>query len=187
MKRLHSSPSQSAGTEGEAKNRGSTMREQALRIAVGDANRWMSAAVISLVLAVAGCAKDGNATPKVETSTVSSSATTEPNVLATVGSEEVTMSDVRTAIGDQLDQLEAKYLRQRHKVIDATLDRIIRDRVLAAEAKKEGKGLDQLINEAAGGAIDPTPIEVQAWYNENQARLRGRPLAQVEGQIADLI
>jgi protein-disulfide isomerase len=140
------------------------------------------------MLVAAGCAKDGNATPKVETPAANSSAATEPNVLATVAGEEVTMADVRQAVGDQLDQLEMRYLRQRHKAIEGTLDRLIRDKVLAAEAKKVGKGLDQLINEAApGGSVDPTPAEVQAWYNANPARTGGRSLAQIESQIIDLI
>jgi protein-disulfide isomerase len=139
------------------------------------------------MLVAAGCAKDGNATPKPETPAASSSTTTEPSVLATIGGEEVTMADVRQAVGDQLDQLEMRYLRQRHKAIEGTLDRLIRDKVLAAEAKKVGKGLDQLINEAAGGSVEPTPADVQAWYNQNVARLGGRPLAQVESQIVDLL
>jgi protein-disulfide isomerase len=163
------------------------MREEVSRIRVGGPNGWASAATLALILAVGGCAKDGNATQQVEAPTVSSSTNTEPNVLATVGAEEVTMAEVRAAIGEQLDVLEMRYLRQRHKAIEGTLDRLVRDKVLAAEAKKVGKGLDQLINEAAGGSVEPTSIDVQAWYNQNQARLGGRPLAQVESQIVELL
>jgi protein-disulfide isomerase len=163
------------------------MREEVLRIRVGVANGWLSAASLALILAVAACAKDGNATQKEETPAITASANTEPNVLATVGAEEVTMTEVRALIGDQLDQLEMRYQRQRHKAIEGTLDRLIRDKVLAAEAKKVGKGLDQLINEAAGGTVEPTPAEVQAWYNQNYSRVGGKPLAQVESQIVDLL
>ena len=53
------------------------MREEGLRIRI-------SVAAFGLMLVAAGCAKDGNATPKVETPAASASATTEPNVLATV-------------------------------------------------------------------------------------------------------
>ena len=149
--------------------------------------RWLSVGLVGFALFASGCAKDGNATPKVATPTVSSSSNTEPNVLATIGSEEVTMADVRAAVGDELDKMERLYLLQRHKSIENTLARLIRDRVLAAEAKKVGKGLDQLIADEAGGSVDPSPIEVQAWYNENRARVRGAPLAQVESQIFDLL
>ena len=163
------------------------MREEVLRISAGRANGWLSAAALAAVLVVAGCAKDGNATQQAAAPTVSGATTSEPNVLATVGTEEVTMAEVRAAIGDQLDQLEMRYLRQRHKAIEATLDRLVRDKVLAAEAAKVGKGLDQLINEAAGGSVEPTQADVQAWYQQNIARLGGRPLAQVESQNIDLL
>jgi protein-disulfide isomerase len=156
------------------------MREVVLRIR-------FSVATVGLMLAAAGCAKDGNATQQAETPAATPSTSTEPNVLATVAGEEVTMAEVRAAVGDQLDQLEMRYLRQRHKAIEGTLDRLVRDKVLAAEAKKVGKGLDQLINEAAGGSVEPTPADVQAWYNQNLGRVGGRPLAQVESQIIDLL
>ena len=163
------------------------MFKEVLRISGGEVKKLAAVATVALVFVAAACAKDGNATPKAAAPAASSSTTSEPNVLATVAGEEVTMAEIRSAIGDQLDVMEMRYLRQRHKAIEGTLDRLIRDKVLAAEAKKAGKGLDQLINEAAGGTVEPTPAEVQLWYNQNIGRLSGRPLAQVESQIIDLL
>jgi len=108
-------------------------------------------------------------------------------VLATIGDEQVTMSDVRSQIGDQLDQLEMKYQRQRHKAIETTLETVIRDRVLAAEAKRQNRTVDELVAAEAGGTFEPTPLEVQAWYDENRARVRGRPIEQVRPQIEEFL
>jgi len=163
------------------------MRKEVLRIGVGGAKKLVAAAAVALVLIAAACAKDGNATPKPAASAATVAASPEPEVLAMIGEEKVTLTDVRAAVGPELEQLEMKYLRQRHKLIENAMMKTVLDRILAAEAKKQGKGLDQLISDEAGGSVEPTAIEVQSWYNANPARVRGAPLAQIESQIVDLL
>jgi protein-disulfide isomerase len=168
------------------------MREEALRIKsqvpqTSRARRWLAVGLLGVGVLVSGCARDGNATPQPAAATTVPTATSENEVLATIGDEKVTLADLRPHIGEQLDQLDSRYQRQRYKAIDAGLTRVIQDRVLAAEAKKQGKGLDQLISEEAGGPIDPSPADVKAWYDQNLTRVGGRPLAQVEAQIVDLL
>jgi predicted DsbA family dithiol-disulfide isomerase len=164
------------------------MRKEVLRTGPSTGQRrWVPALVLFFAAVVGACAKDGNATPKPSAPAASPAAAPEPEVLATIGEEKVTLTDVRAAVGPELDQLEMKYLRQRHKVIENAMMRTVLDRILAAEAKKQGKGLDQLISDEAGGSVEPTAVEVQNWYNANPARVRGAPLAQVESQIIDLL
>lgn len=170
------------------------MREEAFRIEYGawagtpriPVPRWVPAGLLVLTVVLGGCARDGSAKTKAE-APVAAPVSSEPEVLATIGDEQVTLADVRTKIGDQLDQLEMRYLRQRHKAIETTLETVLRDRLIAAEAKTQNKSPDELLAAEAGGTFEPTPIEVQAWYNENLSRVRGRPLEQVESQIVELL
>jgi protein-disulfide isomerase len=110
-----------------------------------------------------------------------------PDVLASVGDEKVTIADLRSRIGDDLDQMESRYQQSRHKLIDGALQDILRERVLGAEAKRQGKTIDQLVAAEAGGSIEPTDVEVTAWYEQNKARLSGRPLETLRPQIADYL
>ena len=110
-----------------------------------------------------------------------------PAVLASVGDEKITLADIRTRAGDQLDQLDIQYRRARDRLIGAALDSIIRERTIAAETKKTGKTADELLLAAMNGNATPTDVEIQTWFNENQARLGGRTLDQVKSQIVDLL
>ena len=89
------------------------MREDALRIAgerfrtIPTQRHWLAAAALLLAsLGSTGCAKDGGAAAKTAGAAPASNA--EPEVLATIGSDKITMADVRPVIGDHLDQLELK-------------------------------------------------------------------------------
>lgn len=110
-----------------------------------------------------------------------------PNVLATIGDEEITMADVRARIGDNLDQMEARYRQAQYKLVNNTLQEILRERVLLDEAKKQGKTADQLVAEEIGGSVEPSDVEIAAWYQDNQSRTGGRALEQIKPQIADYL
>ncbi len=110
-----------------------------------------------------------------------------PAVLATVGGAPITMTDVRTRAADDLDRLDLNYRRARYQIIRGAVDSILRERVLVAEAQKQGKTLDDLVAAEAASSPAPTEIEIAAWYADNQNRLNGRTLDQVRPQIADLL
>ena len=110
-----------------------------------------------------------------------------PPVLATIGSEQVTLADVRARVGDDLDQNETRYRTSQHKLVETALQEILRERVLEAEAKKQGKTVDELIAAEAGGTLEPSDVEIAAWYEENQSRTRGRSLEQVRPQVVELL
>jgi protein-disulfide isomerase len=110
-----------------------------------------------------------------------------PAVLATIGDEKITMEDVLAHRSDDLAQLDIQYRRNRHAVIQNTLQEIIRERILTAEAKRQGKSVEELIETAGGRSLNPTEAEVAAWYAQNQARLAGRTLEQVGPQIAEYL
>jgi predicted DsbA family dithiol-disulfide isomerase len=108
-----------------------------------------------------------------------------PDILATIGDEQITLDDIRARAGDDLDQIEIQYRRTRSDVIENALQAVLRDRVLEAEAREHGRTVEQLLAAEAGGSLDPTELEVTTWYNENQHRVGGRPLEMVRPQIAD--
>lgn len=147
------------------------------------------ATVVSLVLAgaIVGC-KDSSATPRQEAAVQQgAAAATLPDVFGSVGGEKITMADVRAKAGDDLDKLETQYQLAKSRIIGAALDSIVRQKTLGAEAQKQGKSIDDLVAAEAPGGIEPTEIDIQAWYKENAPKLGGRTLDQVRSQIADLL
>jgi len=140
--------------------------------------------------ATAGCADQkaaSAATARSAASAPSSEANALPEVLASIGDEKITLADLRSRVGDDLDQMDIRYQQQRHKVIDQALQDILRERILGAEAKKRGKTVEQLVADEAGGSLEPTDIEINAWYEQNKARLSNRPLEPLRPQIADYL
>ena len=144
------------------------------------------AGLLALSVVLGGCARDSSAKTNAE-SPAPSSSTSEPEVLATIGDEPVTMSDVRGRVGEALDKVETQYQRSRSKLIDSTIQAILRDRVLMAEAKKQGKTVDELVEAEAGVPMEPTDVEVGTWYQENRARIGNRTLEQVRPQIVNYL
>ena len=156
------------------------MRSRALRVAV-------SFGALAAVVTLASC-REGSATPKDAVVQHGASSSDLPQVLATVGDDKITLTDVRARAGDQLEQLEIQYQLAKHKIVGTALDSIISERTLGAEATKTGKSVDALVAaEAGANGFAPSDAEIAAWYQDNQNRVGGRSLEQVRSQIADLL
>jgi len=136
---------------------------------------------------VAACSDQKAAAAQSQPPSAAATSDDVPNVLATVGDEQITLADVRSVVGDNLDQMDARYRQGRYALIDKTLQEILRDRVLSAEAKKQGKTVDQLVAAEIGGPLEPTEIEVSTWYLQNKARVGTRSIDQLRPQIADYL
>lgn len=107
--------------------------------------------------------------------------------LATVDGDPVTMADVEELAGTELGQLEHNYRLERHQLMEAALDQLVRDRLLEAEAEARGVTVDQLIA-AETGTVEPVTVEeVTEWYNRNAASLGGRTLEELQPQILDYL
>jgi protein-disulfide isomerase len=143
-------------------------------------HRAMFVGLIVLTTSTA-CARDSSAT--IPAAGTSESSTKEPDILATVRGEPITMADVRGRVGDALEKIETQYQLSRSKVIDSTIQILLRDRVLNAEAKRQGKSFDELVAAASDVPLEPSELDVSTWYNENRARVGNRPLDQVQQQI----
>src|SRR5690606_10796047 len=110
-----------------------------------------------------------------------------PEVLARVDGQDITMTDIRARVGEDLDQMESLYQRQRHKAIGTTLQQILREKVILEKAREEGTTVDAMVAAEAGGSLDPTDLEIDMWYRDNQARVGGRSIEQVRDQIAQFL
>ena len=138
-----------------------------------------------IVAALAGCRETG-ATQKPVVQQGASSGDI-PDVLATIGDEKITMANIHERAGTQIDQMETQYRTARSNLVEATLDSILRERVLGSEAKKQGKSLDELIAKTTASVPEPTDLDIQNWFNSNQERTGGRTLDQLKTQIHDFL
>jgi protein-disulfide isomerase len=152
--------------------------------------RGAAAAALLLLAAAAGCSNQKAASAaesKASSEAPPPAASDIPNVLANVGSDSITMSDIRARVGDNLDQLEARYRKDRYSVVNTALQDILHERVLGAEAKKQGKTVDQLVEAELGAPLEPTETDISAWYLANTGRVGNRPIDQIRPQIADFL
>lgn len=108
-----------------------------------------------------------------------------PDILATIGDEQITFADVRALAGTDLDRIDLEHRRARSETIENALQAILRERVLEAEARERNQTVAELITVEAGLRLEPTSADVAAWYESNTDRVGGRPLEMVARQIAD--
>ena len=150
------------------------------------AARLLAVGTLALSTLALGCAGDRPASAQPHRPAVTAAADTDfPEILASIGDQKITMADVRARVGDDLDQLDARYRRARHEAIDRALEGIVNERMLANASAREGKSVDELLAAEAGGSLDPNEVEIAAWYQANQARMGGRSLEQIRDQIAN--
>jgi predicted DsbA family dithiol-disulfide isomerase len=105
------------------------------------------------------------------------------HLLATIDGESITMEDFRERAGVDLDRMDIGYRRARSQLIGNTLDQILRERVLLAEARRRGMSVEDLVAADAGSSLEPTEADVSAWYEANRARLGGRTLEPLRREI----
>ncbi|NIO33202.1 MAG: thioredoxin domain-containing protein [Gemmatimonadetes bacterium] len=110
-----------------------------------------------------------------------------PEVLATIDGDPVTMADVEELAGTELGQLEHDFRLQRYQLVEAALDRVVRDRLLDEEAEARGISTEELVEAETGGIEPVTDEEITEWYNRNEASLGGRGLDELRPQIADYL
>jgi len=153
-------------------------------------NGWSSSLLPSFLtllicLGVAACGDPDTRSTAPRTAAPTVADLPLPDVLATIGEEQITLDDVRARVGEQFDQMTNQYLQARYNLLDETLQQIMRDRLLAAEADERGMRVNELIEEETGVNLEVTEADIAAFYEENQSRLQGRSLDQVRDQIAE--
>lgn len=144
---------------------------------------------VALAGFLAGCAKEGAAKTDANAtaSAANSTAGDLPAVVATIGSEKITREDLLERVGGELDALENQYRRNKDKAIEGGIQKILKEKVIDAEATKQGKTTDELIAAEAGGAVEPSEAEIADWYKRNKMRVGERTLDEVRPQITKLL
>lgn len=146
-------------------------------------------ALLFAALIATGCsgAGDGADSPTPAPSTPADAAPAgdrRPDaVLATIDGEAVTMAEVRDEVGLQLAEMDFDYRSRRHDLVENTLNRIVRTRLLETEAARRGVTPEELTQELMAGEVEVTDEQVTAFYEQNRARLQGATLEQVGPQI----
>ncbi len=99
--------------------------------------------------------------------------------VAEVGGRPVSAAELETAAAAELEELE----RRRHKILENNLGGLIEKRLLELEAERLGMGLEALLAAEVTSKVAPvTDADVDAWYEQNKARVR-RPKEAVVGEI----
>lgn len=111
----------------------------------------------------------------------------EDQVLATIGDVSIRMADVRQVAGERLDQLENQYLRQRHEIVEETLEEMLNTRLLQDEAEKRGMTVYEMLDAEVDSKLAVTEQDIADWYAENQAQTRGRSLEEISSQIEQFL
>jgi protein-disulfide isomerase len=105
----------------------------------------------------------------------------QPDVLAAIDGEPITLSEVEEVVGDRLASMEFQYRSQRYQLLDQTLKNIVRDRLIEGEASARGVSSEELLQTEMD--VEVTQDEVERWYQQNRARVGNRTLEQIAGQI----
>ncbi len=101
--------------------------------------------------------------------------------LATVGGKPI--SDADLDIRGELLQLE----QQAYNLRMQALEEVIADRLIEAEAARRGVAKEELVEtEIRSKVTDPTPLEVEGFYEQQKARIR-QPLEDVRDQVFELM
>jgi protein-disulfide isomerase len=102
------------------------------------------------------------------------------DVLAVVNGQPITEADVRNSAAEQFKGLQREYEKSSHDLIESSLQVVIQDRLVEAEAKARGVTKDQILAE-----IKPAPVtdaDVDAFYEQNKAQIP-KPKEQVAADI----
>lgn len=103
-------------------------------------------------------------------------------VLAVLDGAPLTVASLDGEVIDQLAALEFQYLGQRQQLLESGLEKVIRERLLAAEAGDRGVSVEELVAEEVG-PIEVTSAQVLAFYESNAGRLQGRSLEELRPAI----
>ena len=112
------------------------------------------------------------------------------DVVATVGSTSVTLAELDVvALGQPAGRFGNMPLSQAvYEARRTALERLVGDRLIAAEATARGVDSEALVEQEIGSkVIVPTTTEIAAWYQANPTRVGGATLDQVQGAIAELL
>ena len=107
----------------------------------------------------------------------------EADVLAVVGGTEITEEEVAGAAAGELLRVN----RERHEILENSLDGLIRTRLLELEAEARGMSIEELMAEAVESKVEPPSQEaIDAFYEARKGQIR-QPKEAVEERIGQFL
>lgn len=101
-------------------------------------------------------------------------------VVARVGEKTITRSELTQEAASAL----ARVRQQEYEILSQQLEQMVDQILLDDLAKKEGKTVDQVVDERIEKKLTvPTDEEIQKFYNENPRLVQGQPLDQIKPRI----
>ncbi len=118
----------------------------------------------------------------------------EPAVAARFQGTVITDDELTKAAAQDLEKLEleriqfnANWERDKHRILEVNLSRILEEKLLQAEAVQRGITKEQLLeSELQGKVKEPTEDDVKAYYEANKQRIN-QPLLQISSKIFDYL
>ena len=100
--------------------------------------------------------------------------------LASVNGIAITEAQVRKESADDLESLELKKLKEKasfarneQEILENALERLVEEKLLAAEAAKQGISKEELIAKEIDGKVpESTSEEIESFYEQNQQRIK---------------
>jgi protein-disulfide isomerase len=135
---------------------------------------------ISLLLVVSACGEGKKST--TQASQPPAAAPEEGaagTVIAKINGQPITDEDVRKVAGAKLSQAEMELYEARKEGIDQIID----DKLLEAEASRQGTAKDQLLKKNVYDKIQISDKEIEKFYNEKKGQMQGKKLDEVKGNI----
>jgi protein-disulfide isomerase len=106
------------------------------------------------------------------------------DVLAVVNGQPITEADVRTSAAEQFKGLQRDYEKNSHDLLESSLQTVIQERLVEAEAKSRGISKDQVLAEIKAPPV--TDADVDAFYEQNKAQIP-KPKAEIATQIKNYL
>jgi protein-disulfide isomerase len=100
--------------------------------------------------------------------------------LASVNGIAITEAQVRKESADELESLELKKLKEKasfarneQEILENALERLVTEKLLAAEAAKQGISKEELVAKEIDGKVpEATSEEIENFYEQNKQRIR---------------
>lgn len=108
-------------------------------------------------------------------------------VVATLGEEAITIAELEERLSPALKSQLMKAAQQRQVALEQGLEEVIQQWLTEKEAAERGVETQELLQaEVYGKVKTPTDADVDAFYEENQARIN-QPKEQIVGQIREYL
>ncbi|HXI03505.1 MAG TPA: thioredoxin domain-containing protein [Candidatus Saccharimonadales bacterium] len=135
---------------------------------------------IALAISLVACAPtNGEAAAKGKSAKSDATAAGGDTVVARIGSAVITQAD----LDEEMHKSNMKAIQAYYDAQKQTLDMLVDQRVMDAEATAKSKTSDELKNEILAGVPQVTDADAEKFFNDNKARLGGQTLDALRDKI----